>query len=262
MTNGPLLPAEAALLVEPGRSSAPQCIQAALLTLIGRSHLSIEEEGRFFKTRFLRLHPADVGSLPRHLATIMNSLNIHASGGRLRSDRAVLALQKGFGNDYRKYVHDILGPPLISRGLLKREERRFLGLFPYIHYERTTAGEAKARPLIRMLEEAGGIKKLIKHDPDRAIRIAQMAGVLLVLSPAAKAQIPRLKALMADRGIDSGGGYYVDGGSDEGDWQLGVDFGGFDFSANIGGWLDSIGSVGDFTGGDGGDGGGDGGGGD
>jgi hypothetical protein len=41
-----------------------------------------------------------------------------------------------------------------------------------------------------------------------------------------------------------------------------VDFGSFDFSADVGGWLDTIGSVGDFTGGDGGDGGGDGGGGD
>ncbi len=102
---------------------------------------------------------------------------------------------------------------------------------------------------------------LIKSDPDKAIRLAQMAGVLLVLSPAAKAQIPKLKAMMADRG--DGGGYYVDGSPDEGDWQIGVDFGSFDFSADVGSWLDTICSVGDFTGGDaGGDGGGDGGGGD
>ena len=262
MTNGHLLPAEAALLVEPRRSSAPQCLQAALLTLLGRGHIAIEEEGRLLKTRYLRLWPGDGDPLPQHLATVKNALDVYTRFGRTRSDQAVRSLQKAFGNDYRKYVHDILAPPLISRGLLKREERKFLGLIPYYHYERTTAGEAKARPLIRLLDEAGGIKKLIRNDPDRAIRIAQVAGVLLVLSPAAKAQIPKLKALMADRGSDASGGYYVDGSSDESEWQIGVDFGSFDFSADIGGWLDSVGSVGDFTGGDGGDGGGDGGGGD
>jgi len=261
MTNGPLLPAEAALLVEPSRSSAPQCIQAALLTLLGRGHIAIEEQGRFLKTRFLRVRPGDGEPLPRHLATLKNALDVYTRFGMVRSDQAVRSLQKAFGNDFRNYVHDILAPPLISRGLLKREERKFLGLIPYFHYERTIAGEAKARPLIRLIEEAGGIKKLIKSDPDRAIRIAQAAGVLLVLSPAAKAQIPKLKALMADRGSD-GGGYYIDGSSAESDWQFGVDLGSFDFSADIGGWLDSIGSVGDFTGGDGGGDGGDGGGGD
>jgi hypothetical protein len=263
MTNGPLLPAEAALLIEPRRSSAPQCIQAALLTLLGRGHIAIEEEGRLLKTRYLRLRPGDSEPLPRHLATVKNALDVYTRFGRARSDQAVRSMQKAFGNDYRKYVHEILAPPLISRGLLKREERKFLGLIPYYHYERTMAGEAKVRPLIRLLDEAGGIKKLIRNDPDRAIRIARMAGVLLVLSPAAKAQIPKLKALMADRSSDGGSGaYYVDSGSDESGIELGVDFGSFDFSTDIGGWLDSIGSVGDFTGGDGGDGGGDGGGGD
>jgi hypothetical protein len=263
MTEAPLLPAEAALLVEPKRSSAPQCIQAALLTLLGRGHIAIEEEGRLIKHRYLRLRPGDGEPLPRHLATVKNALDVHTRFGMVRSDQSIRSLQKAFGNDYRKYVHDILAPPLISRGLLKREERRFLGLIPYFHYERTLAGEAKARPLIRLLDEAGGIKKLIRTDPDRAIRIAQMAGVLLVLSPAAKAQIPKLKALMADRSGDGGGAYFhAEGSSDESDWQFGVDFGSFDFSAEVGGWLDAIGFVGAFTGDDGGgDGSGDGGGG-
>ena len=262
MTEGTLLPAEAALLVEPRRSSASQCIQAALLTLLGRGHIAIEEQGRFLKTRYIRLRPGNGEPLPRHLATLKNALDVYTRFGMVRSDQAVRSLQKAFGLDYRKYVHEVLAPPLISAGLLKREERKFLGLIPYLHYERTMAGEAKVRPLIRLIEEAGGIKKLIKQDPDRAIRIARMAGVLLVLSPAAKAQIPKLKALMAERGTDSGGGgYYADGGSDEEGWQLGVDCGSFDFSADVGGWLDCISSVGDFTGGDGGDGGGDGGGG-
>ena len=259
MTTEPLLPAEAALLIEPKRSTAPQCIQAALLTLLGRGHIAIEEEGRLLKQRFMRLRPGDGEPLPRHLATVKNALDVHTRFGMVRSDQAVRSLQKAFGSDYRKYVHDILAPSLISRGFLKREERKFLGLIPYYKYQRTDAGDTKVRTLVRLLDEAGGIKKLIRTDPDRAIRIAQMAGVLLILSPAAKAEIPKLKALMAERSGDVGGAYYVDGGSDESDWQLHVDAGSFDFSTDVGGWFDSVGAVGDFTGGDGG--GGDGGGG-
>ena len=234
-----------------------------MLTLLGRGHIAIEEEGRFFKHRYIRLRTGDGEPLPRHLATVKNAIDVYTRFGMVRSDQVVRSLQKAFGNDYRHYIHDILAPPLIARGYLKRDERRFLGLIPYFHYERTMAGDARVGTLARLIDEAGGMKKLIRTDPDRAIRIAQMAGVMLLLSPAAKAQIPRLKALMADRASDAGGGYYVEGGSDDSDWQLHVDVGSFDFSADVGGWFDDIGSIGDFTGGDGGggDGGGDGGGG-
>lgn len=263
MTDGPLLPAEAALLVEPRRSTAPQCIQAGLLTLLGRGHIAIEEQGRFLKTRYLRLRPGDGEPLPRHLATLKNAIDVYASLGMARSDQVVRALQKAFGLDYRKYVHDILAPPLISAGLLRREERKFLGLIPYYRYERTAAGEAKVGRLIRLIEEAGGMKKLIRTDPDRAMLIAHLAGIMLVLSPAARAQLPKLKALMAERGTDGGAVYYTGSSSDESsDWRLEVDVGALDFSTDIGGMLDSICSVGDFTGGDGGGDGGDGGGGD
>ena len=262
MTNGPLLPAEAALLIEPKRSTAAQCLQAALLSLLSLGHISIHESKGFFSTtRTLRLLDGDARPLPPALAVVKNVLLSHGRGHLLRSEEVVRALQKGFGLDYRQYVDDKLAPNLIARGLLRREERRFLGLIPYTCYARTPSGDAKAAPFLRLLDEAGGIRKLIRNDPDRAVRIAQAAGVLLVLSPAAKAHISKLKALMADRGTDAGGGYYVDGSSDDSEWQLGVDLGSFDFSADIGGWLDTVGSVGDFTGGDGGDGGGDGGGG-
>ena len=66
----PLLPAEAALLVEPKASSGAKCLQAALLTLLSRDHLAVEEEGRFFKTRYLRLRAGGGSDLPRHLASI------------------------------------------------------------------------------------------------------------------------------------------------------------------------------------------------
>lgn len=261
MTNGPLLPAEAALLIEPGRATAPQCIQAALLTLVGRGHIAIEEQGRFLKTRYLRLRPGEGEPLPRHLATVKNAIDVDARFGMVRSDQVVRSLQRAFGNDYRKYVHDILAPPLISAGLLERQEKKFLGLIPYYEYERTAAGDARVGRLVRLIEEAGGMKKLIRTDPDRAMLIAHLAGILLVLSPAARLQLPKLKAMMAERG-DGSGAYYVDSGSDEAGLQLSVDVGSIDFSSDIGSMLDGLCSVGDFTGGDGGgEGGGDGGGG-
>jgi hypothetical protein len=260
MTDGPLLPAEAALLIEPRRSTATQCIQAALLTLAGRGHIAIEEEGRLLKTRYLRLCPGDGELLPRHLATVKNAVDVNSRFGKVRSDQVVRGLQKAFGNDYRKYVHDVLAPPLISAGLLRREERKFLGLIPYFSYERTPAGEAKVGRLVRLIEEAGGMKKLIRTDPDRAMLIAHLAGVLLVLSPAARAQLPKLKALMAERGSD-GGVYYADSGAGGATVELEVDVGSFDFATDIGGMLDGLCSVSDFTGGDGGGDGGDGGGG-
>ena len=261
MSDGPLLPAEAALLVEPKTGAAAKCLQAALLTLLARDHLAVGEEGRLIKTRYLRLRPGDGQPLPRHLATVKNALEVYVEAGRLSSSRTVQALRKAFGMSYGRYVHDVLAPVLITRGLLTGEERRFLGLIPYKCYVRTLAGEAKAGRLIRLLDEAGGLRKLIRTDPDRAVRIAQAAGVLLVLSPAAKAQIPKLKALMAERAGDGGGGVYV-GSSSDGDGETGVDLGDFSLTGDIDGWFDSITAVGDFTGDGGGDGGDGGGGGD
>lgn len=260
MTAQPLLPAEATLLVKPARSSATHCIQAALLTLMGQGHLTIEEEGRFIKRRFLNLRHVDGDPLPPHLAIVKNCFDVRDNGGRVRSDQAVRSLQKAFGSGYRTYVHDVLAPPLIARGLLRREERKFLGLIRYLHYESTMAGEAKVATLRKLLDEAGGIKKLISTDPDRAIRIARAAGVLLILSPEAKAQLPRLKVLMHDRGSGDGGGVYPCDDSNDSDWNTGIDLSTFDFATEFS-MLDSIGSVGDFTGDDGGgDSGGDGGG--
>lgn len=260
MTNGPLLPAEAALLIEPRRSTAANCIQAGLLTLLGRGHIAIEEQGKLLKTRHLRIRPGDGEPLPRHLATLKNAIDADSRFGMVRSDQVVRALQRAFGNDYRKYVHDILAPPLMSAGLLMREERRFLGLIPYFHYQRTPAGEARVARLIRLIEEAGGMKKLIRTDPDRAMLIAQLAGIMLLLSSAARAQLPKLKALMTERVGDGGGVFYAGADADEGA-SAEVDVGNIDFAADFGGMLDGLCSIGDFTGGDSGGDGGDGGGG-
>jgi hypothetical protein len=180
----------------------------------------------------------------------------------LRSNEVAKVLQKTFGSDYRRYVHDTVAPELISRGLLRREDRKFLGLIPYVKYQRTVSGESRAKRLAELMDELGGMKRLLRENPNRARRLAESAGVLLVLSPAAKAQLPKIKELL-DRGSADGSSHvaFIDSSEDgSSGWELGVDIGGYSFATDAVGMLDGIGSAGDFTGGDGGGDGGDGGG--
>src|SRR3990170_5323247 len=175
MTIAPLLPAEAALLIEPKRSSAGKCLQAALLTLLGRDHIMIgETRGWFVTRRTLRLMPGDGERLPSHLSVLKNALATER-GSLLKSNEVVQALQKYFGNDYRRYVHDHLAPELIARGLLVREDSRWLGLIPYVRYRRTPSGEARAAPLLRLIGDTENMKTLIRSDPDRAVELARAA---------------------------------------------------------------------------------------
>ena len=113
------------------------------------------------------------------------------------------------------------------------------------------------------MDELGGMKRLLRENPYRPRRLAESAGVLLVLSPAAKAQLPKIRALL-DRGSGDGSSHIAFTGSSDDDssgWELGVDVGNFSFATDAVGMLDGIDAAGDFTGGDGG-GDGDGGGGD
>ena len=259
-----LSPAEAALLLELSSFSGSKCLQAALLTLLGRGHVELGETGKIFTHRTLRVRDGDGEALPPHVAAVKHAMMAEGRHRILRSNEVAKALQKAFGSDYRRYVHDKVAPELIARGLLRRKDRKFLGLIPYVKYQRTLSGESRAKRLSELMEELGGMKRLLRENPYRARRLAESAGVLLVLSPAAKAQLPKIKDLL-DRGSADGGPSHVaftDSSDDQSSgWELGVDVGGFSFATDAVGMLDGIGSAGDFTGGDGGGDGGDGGGG-
>jgi hypothetical protein len=258
-----LSPAEAALLLEPSPFSGGKCLQAALLTLLGRGHVEMGETGTIFTHRTLRVRDGDGDALPPHVAAVKHALMAEGRNRVLRSNEVAKALQTAFGSDYRRYVDDKVAPELIACGLLRREDRKFLGLIPYVKYVRTLSGESRAKRLTELMDELGGMKRLLRENPHRARQLAQSAGVLLVLSPAAKAQFPKIKELL-DRGSGDGGSFHVGfmDGSDDGSprGELGVDVGGFSLATDATAMLDGIGSAGDFTG-DGGDG-GDGGGGD
>lgn len=261
-----LTPPEVALLVEPRAGSVGLCLQAALLTLMSRNLLTLEREGKWINRRFLRLGRGDAASLPRHLGVVLQALQPNAVGGRIEARAAATALRKAFGNDFRAYVHDVLAPPLIGSGLLEREDRRFLGLIPYARYQRTPSGEARVAPVQRILDQAKRLRRTARDEPDRALAIAQAAGILLVLSPAARAAIPRLKQALAQRVGDAPTVAVSAGRSDQerspGD-EWSIETGDFGTVADLDSGLDDIAGVGEFTGGDGGSSdGGDGGGGD
>jgi hypothetical protein len=261
MTMDRLTPAEAALLLDPRGANAGLCLQAALLTLIGKGHLRLEEEGRWIKHRYLRPRQFEVGSLPRHLATVWHALAPALVGGRVEARAAAIALRKVFGNDFRSYVHDVLAPPLVRSGLLQREDRRFVGLIPYARYQRTPSGDARIAPLRRIIDQAAGMRRMVRNDPDRALALARAAGILLILSPETRASLSHLKRLLSERG--DGGSSHVGVGSDSDQRELEatVEVGDVGLSLDLGGTLDDIAGIGGFTDGDGGGDGGDGGGG-
>lgn len=261
MTPDLLSPAEAALLLEPSSFSGGKCLQAALLALLDRGHVEIGEEGSIFKHRTMRVRDGDGTPLPPHLAAVKHVLMAKRRHETLRANEVAAALQKTFGSDYRKYVHGKVAPELIGRGLLRREDRKWLGLIPYVKYHLTAAGSARVAKIAELMDELSDMKRLLRDNPYRARRLAETAGVLLVLSPAARAQAAKLKDLIR-RGQDGGSAYvaYSDSDDDSG-WEIGVETGNFSFADDAIGMLDGVDAAGDFTGGDGGDGGGDGGGG-
>ena len=207
----PLTPAEAAFLLKPSSSSAAQCLQAALLTLLDRGYLELGETGTFFNEKTLRLKRGDLSLLPEHLSEVMTALSVFENGPVLTSSEVARALQRTFGAGYDTYIHEVLAPDVIRRGLVMREERKLLWLIPYTKYEHTPLGRARADRIAKLMDELGNLGDLLRRSPMRAEQLAKAAGVLLVLSPAARAHAATLKAMLqrndnGDGGAGSGGG--------------------------------------------------------
>lgn len=262
-----LTPAEAGLLLDPGTDVAGKCIQAGLLSLLDAGRIKFERSPGLFRQPALRLLSGSRGSLtplPSHLQALEHALVAYGKGDRLVSTQVVRALQKSFGSDFGRYVHEELAHGLIRRDLLVREDYKWLGLFNRVRYRRTARGDALAMPIERLMAAVEDLPSLIASDPERAIRLARSAGVLLIMSRKARRQIPRLQKLLANRGDDPAGLAYFSLETDgEADWDQLLELGDMALAFEVGDLFEMIDAVGDFTSGDGGssDGGGDGGGG-
>lgn len=261
-----LTPAEAGLLLDPGTNVASQCIQAGLLSLLDSGRIVFEPSSNPFRQSALRVssRSGSGAPLPSHLEALERALLDYGKGDRLVSSRVVQAFQNRFGYGYGRYVHDELAPGLIKRDLLVREDYKWLGFFNRVRYRRTARGDALAMPIERLMAEIEDLPSLIAADPERAIRLARSAGVLLIMSPKARRQIPKLQKLLAKRGDDSASFAYLPlETDDEADWDQLLELGDMALAFDVTALFDMIDAVGDFTSGDSGssDGGGDGGGG-
>lgn len=262
-----LTPAEATLLLDPGTDVASRCIQAGLLSLLDAGRILFEQSSNPFRQSALRLSSRAGGSgapLPSHLEALQRAPVDYGKGDRLVGTQVVHALQKRFGYGFARYLHDELAPGLVKRGLLTRSDHVWLWLFTRIRYRRTGRGDALALPLERLMAAVEDLPTLIAADPERAVRLARSAGVLLIMSPRARRQIPKLRKLLAKRGDDAASLAYLPLETDrEPEWDQLLELGDMALAFDMDSLFDMIDAVGDFTsGGDGGssDGGGDGGG--
>ena len=246
-----LTPAEAGLLLAPGTDVAGRCIQAGLLSLLAAGRIELELSSSPFRQSALRLRPGSGGSgapLPGHIEALERALAGYGKGDRLVGTKVAHALQKRFGYGYGRYVQDELAPGLIKRDLLTREDRKWLGLFNRVRYRRTARGDALAAPLERLMAAIEDLPSLIVTDPENAVRLARSAGVLLIMSPKARRQLPKLRKLLANRGGDSGSLPYLPVETDrEPEWDPLLELGDMALAFDMDGLLDMIDAVGDFT---------------
>ena len=127
-----LTPAEAAFLLAPKLSSANKCLQAALLSLLSTGRIAINQPHSVFKETALvatRDAPTTAETLPSHLKVVEEALSSYGAGDRLVSSEVLQALQKRFGWDFRRYIHDELAPALVRRELLIRKDGKWSASF-------------------------------------------------------------------------------------------------------------------------------------
>lgn len=244
-------------------------MQAGLLSLLSSGRIGFERSRNIFKESALLLHrgaAAEAEALPGHLQALEDALRSHAKADRLTTGEVLRALQERFGHGYASFVHHHVAPGLIRRKLLVRHDTKVLRIFPRIVYERTPAGEALTAPLQRLMAAVDTVPSLIGRDPDRALRLARSAGVLLVMSPRARRNIPKLRKLLAARDGDPGAiAFDPSDGDRDAEWQQIVELGDMALAFDVDALFDGLDAAADFTsdgGGSSGDGDGGGGGGD
>ena len=200
MSRSLLTQSEAAFLLSPSARAGADCVRAALLSLIAQGRIAIAEKSKPTASQELILgsDKGPVGLAP-HTRVIEMVLREYRGGHRLSANEVLAALQKRFGYAYDRFVHDHIAPELIELGYVARFDTKWLGLFPRTRYELTARGQAVVTPLRRELASLEELPALVDANPTYALQLAHAAGVMLILSPIARRQIPRLQKLMTRR---------------------------------------------------------------
>jgi len=273
MTDAPLTPAEAFVLLDPVQSRPSGAFKIAFLTLIAQGVLAIRmpETRAVFRWRERLPVVTVVGDPPpmflaAEIINVIRRAETYKTGATIAAVRA--SAVKIFGNGLLKLKKQMILPALAARGLALRETDKFLGLPLRTRYVHSPSGLAEKRRIEMLLDRARLLPSLIESDPAEAKAVILAAGPLLLLVPELKGIYGQLAALdPVVEGVD-GADFSFPSGGETGfsDDQAGsFDFGSFDVGAldmDFGAFDASFDSSFDDGGGDGDSGGGDSGGGD
>lgn len=101
-----LTPAEAVLLLAPSTGTAPKCVQAGLLSLLGGERIAFEQSASLIQQSAVLINRGatlDPVPLPQHLVLLEQAL-VSYGKNRLISSEVLHSLQKRFGIGYGRYV--------------------------------------------------------------------------------------------------------------------------------------------------------------
>ncbi len=182
-----------AVLVDPESAPAVDAMRMALVSLAAAGYIAIDTAPGGDSFLHVRHAPA-VGS-PAHLVAVYRVLSGAAVQGRLSRVATQQSLSKAFGGRFKRYVKSYVDSALVAQGLLQIKLERFLWVFTVRHKLRTVTGTRLGKRLSRQLSTLDILPRLIKDDPLRALQLARAAGPFLLLSPAAREALPRLRKL-------------------------------------------------------------------
>jgi hypothetical protein len=246
MTDAPLTPAEAFVLLEPDKSSPAEAFKIAFLTFIAQGVIKISMAERRSKIRrreilvpvatVVRDPPATF--LAADIVSVVRDAEAFKTGATLATIGSIAPVM------YLK--REMILPALVARGLAVPKTDTILGLPVRKRHAHTPRGLEEKRRIETLLARARCLPSLIETDPDEAKAVVLAAGPLLLLVPELKGIYRRLAAFdsaPADRpdspdfgafnGDDSGSSGDQPGMFDFANFDVGaldMDFGAFDAS--------------------------------
>lgn len=251
----PLSAPESLVLREGVSGQGPPALKLAVLELVGRRVLRVESEPRRLGRRTWVAAGGGAPPATGALAGLARTYLEETAGGRRRLEKVVARHLRSHGRSAGRWLEDDVLSALEARGLLARERRRVLGIFPRTTWSRTPAGDAAAADLEGRIVE---LRREVRYaaDPRDALALVAAAGAAVLLADDAWPLVEDLRRRAADGGGDAGGGAVGDGSGAPDvdlDLDLHLDLG------SLGDAVDAVDAGVDAGGGDGG--GGDGGGG-
>jgi uncharacterized membrane protein YgcG len=217
MTDAPITPAEAFVLLDPLEASPAEAFKIAFLSLVALGVLRITMVET--RTAWLRKQTVpmvsvirDPPAIPVAAETVSVVRQARASKGGVDLAAVARSAVKTFGPGLMKLRSRVIQPALAERGLLLPQPYRVLWVLSRTRYLHTPAGLAEQRRIEALLDRARLLPSLMETDRDAAKAIVLAAGSLLLLVPELKGIYGQLARLDAALAPDTGGVDFSDFG--------------------------------------------------